>query len=227
MISRKHKCIFVHVPKCAGTSVEAALHGCPISWFDHLNGIWIQHATASQLKNIYLTQDGDENDWDDFFKFTIVRNPYDRLVSSYNWLCINERIPKSKRSFRRFLEILLMHLGLMKPRTATFKDFLSKSGAFRILLNSNDISFANRFHQIRPAVDYIMIDNKIAVDRVIRFENISIGWQEVCQRLDINMALPHLLKEGNKSYSEYYDNYSKALVKDLYKKDLETFDYVF
>ena len=25
MVSHKHKCIFIHIPKCAGTSIEEAL----------------------------------------------------------------------------------------------------------------------------------------------------------------------------------------------------------
>jgi hypothetical protein len=44
-------------------------------------------------------------EWDSYFKFCFVRNPYERLVSDYLWLRQNWKRP---RTFRDFLENAIM-----------------------------------------------------------------------------------------------------------------------
>lgn len=68
MISHEHNCVFVHIPKTGGTSVEVALQG-------RGEKESIKHRTALQYCDI----------WDDYFKFTIVRNPWDLMVSWWKW----------------------------------------------------------------------------------------------------------------------------------------------
>jgi len=71
MISHKHKCIFVHIPRTAGTSVETWLVGRDYWDIDQYN----KHLTASQAKARYGPF------WDMYFKFSIVRHPYTRFAS--------------------------------------------------------------------------------------------------------------------------------------------------
>jgi hypothetical protein len=65
------KLVFIHIPRCSGTSIEHSL----------LKGKMVpdgeKHWKASMLKE-HL---GDL--WDGCFKFSIVRNPFDRLASLY------------------------------------------------------------------------------------------------------------------------------------------------
>lgn len=60
--------IFVHIPKAAGTSIAKATIGRRAG-----------HFTASQIRATM----GDT--YNTFFSFTIVRNPYHRLISAYNF----------------------------------------------------------------------------------------------------------------------------------------------
>lgn len=100
MISDKYKLIFIHIPKTGGSSVEKAL----INIFDEKIRIdrgntyvadkngkqlkrpiknsynTIKHATATELINQY----GEEK-FKEYHKFTIIRNPWDRLLSLYRW----------------------------------------------------------------------------------------------------------------------------------------------
>lgn len=71
MISHEHKLIFVHIPRTSGTSIEIDIMG-------ELVDDGIKHLRASTLKKIHNKQ------WDNFFKFSIVRNPWDRLISLYH-----------------------------------------------------------------------------------------------------------------------------------------------
>lgn len=71
MISHQYKCIFVHIPRCAGTSIEVWLGGTDL-WLTEPDK---KHLLASQAKKIYADY------WDDYFKFSIVRNPFLRTRS--------------------------------------------------------------------------------------------------------------------------------------------------
>ena len=94
IISHKHKFIYIHPHKCAGTSITESL-------LPHLgnkdivvgvtgdgealnekSGKWcnFKHAPALRIKN----EVGDKV-WANYFKFSFVRNPFDRCVSWYFW----------------------------------------------------------------------------------------------------------------------------------------------
>jgi hypothetical protein len=65
------KCIYIHVPKCAGVSVNKALLGC-------LGG---GHTTLRQYRRIFGFRE-----FESYFKFSFSRNPWDRLVSAFHFL---------------------------------------------------------------------------------------------------------------------------------------------
>ncbi len=77
MICHKQRIIFIHLPKCGGTSIEIALTGK--SW--HQAGLHHeQHLTAKETRDLY-----GEDVFRSYFKFTIVRNTWDLLVTYYLW----------------------------------------------------------------------------------------------------------------------------------------------
>ena len=66
----RHRCIFVHIPKCAGTSVNQGLFG--VKTVGHIPAYWHQLHRPERFQA--------------YFKFAFVRNPWDRLVSAYLYL---------------------------------------------------------------------------------------------------------------------------------------------
>jgi len=77
VISDKYQLIFVHNPKCAGSSIKNALQGLPEA--DWRKNDW--HYTINQL---FRTGDKIEDIFD-YKSFGCVRNPYDRLVSAFTY----------------------------------------------------------------------------------------------------------------------------------------------
>ena len=86
MIFHNHKAIFFHIAKTAGTSIERTLdyksrdakHFDKNVVFGLLKGIYMQHAVPSVIKR-YCS----DKIWHSYYKFSIVRNPYYRLLSVY------------------------------------------------------------------------------------------------------------------------------------------------
>jgi hypothetical protein len=71
MISHKYKCIFVHIHRCAGSSVEHWITGD--DWWNQEKST--KHLLASQARNLYSEY------WDKYFKFSMVRDPFSRSIS--------------------------------------------------------------------------------------------------------------------------------------------------
>jgi len=78
-ISHRHKFVFLSKPKCASEAVRAALD--PFSDITSTHRYpWFHHTPLAPLKREF-----DERgwDWDSYFVFTTVRNPYSMLNSLY------------------------------------------------------------------------------------------------------------------------------------------------
>ena len=84
MISDEHKFIFIHIPKTGGTSIER--------FFKNRPNRMLKHKTAQDyaLENPRI--------WNQYLKFTVVRNPWDWMVSWYFW-----RKQNNKLSMKEFL----------------------------------------------------------------------------------------------------------------------------
>ncbi len=81
MISKEKKTVFVHIPRTAGTSIEMLLEDsssiCKREQWGSFNAP-LNHLTLAQLVEGNFIS---EMEMDLYFKFTIVRNPWDRIVS--------------------------------------------------------------------------------------------------------------------------------------------------
>lgn len=73
-------CIFIHIPKTGGTSIGNTLY----SSLSQRLGLGFRpersHVTAIERRSLYNQQA-----WEAAFKFTIIRNPWDHVVSWYHW----------------------------------------------------------------------------------------------------------------------------------------------
>ena len=67
----EHRCIFIHIPKTAGISVNAGLFGCNTGY----------HRSIAGYQTIFSRREFAE-----YFKFAFVRNPWDRVASAYFFL---------------------------------------------------------------------------------------------------------------------------------------------
>ena len=194
MILPEYKAIFVHIPKTGGTSIEK-FFGAKL--FARTG----KHHSVSQLR-----QEVGDDDWNHYFKFSFVRNPWDRMVSYFNWRSQDlQNVDIKGRTFKEWLTFLLA------------EDFSS------LTLNH---SFQSG---IKPQFAMLADGDKLAVDFVGRFENLQYDFDRVCDRIGIErQILPHKNAMPRKQhYTDFYDEESQALVRTLYLQDIECFGYEF
>jgi chondroitin 4-sulfotransferase 11 len=88
VISERNRCIFVHIQKTGGSSLEAVLRGNDPGIGSNLHE-GRRHLFAREIRPLV----GAER-WNAYFKFAFVRNPWDRLVSWYH-MCIQVPVPNA------------------------------------------------------------------------------------------------------------------------------------
>lgn len=189
MISHSHKFIFIHINRTGGTSVEHALSafGGVNKWED-----FNRHDGAGKIS--------EKPEWNDYFKFSIVRNPWDKEFSDYKW---HKKLKHKKVS-----------------EYSTFKDYLrlpeqtKGKGLFRWHSNQYDWLISK--------------NGKLEIDFVARFENLQEDFYKICQNINIDpISLPHKNKTKKLDYRQFYTDETYSWVKANYKKDIDYFNYKF
>ena len=200
MIDHTKKIIFVHIPKNAGESMEICLDGYKDikKLSDVENDVVLQHLKACELQERL----GNEI-FNNYFKFTFVRNPFSKCLSEYYW---------EKN-----------HLG----ESLDFNDWVKNRLGDLINQSENNIKMRQKHNLEQYKFIYDKLDNCL-VDFIGRFENIQEDFDTVCEKIGIpRQKLPHKNKSKHKHYTEYYDEETKQIVAEMYAKDIERFGYEF
>ena len=207
MISHKHKAIFVHVPKTAGSSMRryfgkrgfgAVEYHAPDGSNDDVTGVYV-NGTAWRIKRNLLGV------WDDYFKFTFVRNPWDRMVSFFNY---QKKVVHKKEKYG------IEHFSYEKYKKST------EHGDFSLWLGE---------HRTMSFLNFLSDDSgNLMMDFIGKVENLQEDFNIVCDKIKIpRQQLPHINKTKHKHYTEYYDEETKSIVAEKCKKDIEYFNYKF
>lgn len=191
---RRKKCIFIHIPKSAGTSILTSI----------ANGgrIYRDHATWREYYRY------DPYRFRDYFKFTFVRNPFDRLVSTYFYL-LSGGNQNHDLYYKKYFE----------ENNITFDvfimDFLNESRIFENMM------FAPQYIYV---YDY---KYNLKVDFIGKFETIEEDFVELSKRIKgLNELSTINPSNRNQDYKSYYKNYNLIeKVVRLYEKDFEFFNY--
>lgn len=206
MISKYYQTIFIHIPKCAGSSIEEFFKVAPFDWkkrnmknltgYDGKRGIHLQHATASQLLDNNLIS---LSTWNKCFKFSFVRNPYTRTYSDYYWMMLDRKIEGS------------------------FEDYILKKGSFKEFL-TNPYSSSYRGDHLTPQHKFIFNESEeILVDFVGKYENLQDDFNLVCDKIKVQRTLlPHAKKSDSTKkipLSDFYTEKNKMLVQEAFEKD--------
>ena len=91
-VSHGHRVIFVHIPRTAGSSIEKALNifgeendgkntYCPEKLYGLSGNIYLQHLTIFEIRDTIRKRVFECHTFDEYFKFTFIRNPFDRMFS--------------------------------------------------------------------------------------------------------------------------------------------------
>lgn len=201
MICPEKKCVFIHIPKTGGNSVNAAFDA---GWSDHKD---LEKLASEETREII----------DAYFKFCIVRNPWARLFADYNF---------QKRKSRGEKLFLLDENG----KTRSFADWVEAVFAdpFRYEARTWGGKVSEGIHRWSPLTEWQKLDGVIATDFVAKLENITEDFPKICDALGIpRKKLPKKNSRFHFHYSRYFDEALVARVGKYYEEDIDTFKYAF
>jgi chondroitin 4-sulfotransferase 11 len=217
MIDHERQLIFMHLPKCGGTSIECALSGS--GWHDPARRAE-QHLTAGETRARYGA-----GVFDRYFKFAVVRNPWDLLVAYYTWGCSGLRgswpwLLRWGRAWGHPFDRTRARL----VRRPAFAEYLADVPG-----HNQRLGFSFSGADLTRQRDSLSIDGEIAVDAVLRFERLREDFDAVCERTGLGrIDLPHKLRSRRRRhYSAFYPPELRDRVGRDYADDVQAFGYRF
>jgi hypothetical protein len=193
---------YVQIPKTAGTSVG---HWIKANAGDSVCTEWYDHPTPSTI--LSSTQKN--------FSFTIVRNPWERIVSLYfflkNWESPHPQY-KDVTEFRSMLYSMNNYTEF-----PSFDSWLRNSEQFVFLpwiwwkLNTPQTTWTD-------------------VDLIIKYENLNTEFQVIRDMLNCNDPLPNQTVTKGIHWQDYRNHYTdetKKIVADMFAEEIELWKYLF
>jgi hypothetical protein len=186
------RCIFVHIPKTGGISIAKSLFGNWGGGHIKIRGYQLLYSRA---------------DYNDYFKFAFVRNPWDRLLSAYTFY----RKGGLREADRRWTA---EHLADFADFDAFVKGWVNRENVCKHVL-------------FVPQYEFVCLQNKPTLDFIGRFENFAQDFEAVRKRLGIDTELQYLNVSKHRGYQSQYNETTKQIVANVYREDIEIFGYAF
>lgn len=225
--------LFVHIPKCAGTSLEIAMgydrryttlgksRTVTTPNYDDLFGGALQHLSIREAVENYphcLTQVK--------LRFAVIRHPVERIISAYGWKRYrlnHASVPSPKvlaRDFEDWFDGMLPFLENNSILDWPYDGMLSAEHAFdtpRV-----DEKDKRRF---MPQTGFIYNRGKIDLDLLINFDSISEA-KSILNSFGVNIkAIPHRMKSINVAEVEKnIPEKCRKRIAELYRHDLELYE---
>jgi len=183
--SKKHNIIFIHQQKTAGMSIMQALD---IEKSGHYPVMVLEQLIPSQI--IRKAE-----------KMMVIRNPWDRMVSW--WEYTKHHHPHHKLNFSDWLRGKRM-------RIASDGTFLMSQVHFHLSMKPEDVETWIPYY----ALNFDMLDR---------------DWKKFCENTGVDIELPYKNQSAEKRhYTEVYETWDDVnLVQNLFIEDIETFGWKF
>ncbi|HXK56579.1 MAG TPA: sulfotransferase family 2 domain-containing protein [Gammaproteobacteria bacterium] len=201
-VSDEHKLVFVHITKTGGTSISVALadaHGAELLGSrDRLEWSGIGGDVPPEYRPGGIEV------------HSTIREIHDKHPASKNYLSFCVIRNPWERIFSFY-----QHKKRIEDAALPPGDFAE---AFK----------ASNFLVLQPQSWWMRgSSGEIEIDHVVRMENLRDGFAQVMAAAGIDAELPHLNRSEPKCYRDHYDSYSRDLIGEFYRHEIELFGYEF
>ena len=203
MFSREGRVLFTHVSRTAGVAITESLRRA----LPDLRGVLGQHDPLIAGRPI-LGQEFDET-----FKFAIVRNPWDRFVSWYALI--------GQTQYGDSVD----PASLADPSSDHWKgfdEFLEQWASETIEVEGVTFRTLSQWAQLSD------LDGVLLTDDLGRFESIDADCERLFGEIGLNWRAPARINtSSHEHYSVYYSTFGRELVEHVFQDDIAGFGYQF
>ena len=188
-------CIFIHIPKCAGNAVQKSLFG----------EVVFGHQTIRQYQ-VALPKVTYQNAW----KFTIVRDPFERVVSAWRFL-------KAGGLHKHDADYFAENLS----RYASFDHFVNDWLVYQDLDQCGCVHFKTQMHYIRD------FRGRVAMDYMVKLSDLNDEYHHIRKRLGGDELVVHNeAKDMEIKHATYLKNQETCKnIAKIYAEDIEVLGY--
>ena len=194
------ECIFIHIPKCAGSAVQKGLFGSYI----------FGHQTIRQYQ-IALPSSQYQNAW----KFTVSRDPWERIVSAWRFLMagVSDRTRLSVEDAEYFAENLSQY--------STFDHFVNDWLVHQNLHECGCLHFKPQLHYLRE------FSGAIPMDYIVKLSDLAGEYENLRRRFDGGeLIVDNASNGGQVDYRSFYTSAETfANVSSIYADDIRVLGY--
>ena len=201
MLFHKHKILFIGIPKNASHGILYALSNLTDRHHDHTSYIQVYQEHDQELLDTYTS-------------LAVVRNPYDRAYSCWNYLVQIEELE-------------------MKFNIHSFEEYI-KALESKDHFNCTMLEEELTMHELTyPQHKFITFKNHILVDKVLRFEQLTQDWNDFKKeynktaqfKITKDLKVHNSMEYKERDWTKVYTPEMYAIVNEFYKKDFELFGY--
>lgn len=217
IVSHQKKFLYIDIPKTGSTSVERLLADlCELRPWQKKN-FW--HRSVRDLEPIFHDKGWL---WDDYYKFTVVRNPVERLFSyhKYRLKFSEEAVEGYSPRMQRFIQ------NCFQYRSACEGDFVDAHKSF-------DKAIEKGLLDVPSQASFVCNDaDELAIDHCLKLEVINSDIQILFEKLEIPISSQKSLPCLNQAATSYdgdpaqlLSNKSFNTIQCKYELDFTLFDY--
>ena len=190
----------------------------PINHKYKLCYVHIPKTAGTSITNLFEFKQGGHTKMSEISKpnnyllFTVIRNPWDRFASAFYYSCMK------KNMWHDNINNKTPHPDYLTLKDLEFNEAIRKY--YNKELNLTSLHFLPMIHYLN--------DDLSKLDLIIRYENLSEDICTLLKKIGLNKELTVMNSSNRKQdYRLLYEEDTKQMIYELYKNDIETFNYTF
>lgn len=211
---RKTKLLFIHIPKSAGSSIRESLSllSAEKDSFQFESSYKAQdfhwHYSLESFINL-ATED------DSPLAFAIVRNPWDRLWSRWNFLWQQSKYYYTKDGMRKS--------GVSQVKELGFEHWIYEGQDYVLTAPERWENIVEKSQRSWLVND----QGELRVDLIGKFENLELTLKSIELKYNLQIQVSHLKKTHHSDYRMQFSAKMIDFVSERFKEDIVQFDYSF